>query len=93
MKNIKISNGLLSSVFRCDCEFVMILKNDVVFRCENDRCNENVFYDEFHQCNLINLDTFIRLAKNGHEMYSQERDLNMLESALSEGKLNGFKRK
>lgn len=91
MKNIKISNELLSSVFGCECEFERVInlttnKNEVTIKYIK-------YIDIQSFSESINLDTFIRLAQNGNEMYTQERDLNMLEDALSNGKLNGFKRK
>ncbi len=62
---MKISNKLLSGVLGCDCEFFEISKNEIIFTCKDDRINDNIFYNPLHQCNTINLDTFIQLALYG----------------------------
>ncbi len=74
---MKISNELLRAVYGYECEFIQI----------NDD-NEIEFKDlsvapHMGQGLSENLDTFIRIAKNGFETYSQERDLLILEDALN----------
>ncbi len=76
---MKISNELLSAVLGCDCEFIAITE----YKGFNRPTYYKLEYLVGVECEMIPLDTFIRIAKNGYETYSQERDLLILEDALN----------
>ncbi len=84
---MKISNELLSAVLGCECEFQGTTTTNIQFRIKNNTIPKDVYlYIVQSSCSPqlnINLDTFIRIAKNGYETYSQERDLLILEDALN----------
>ncbi len=97
-EKIEISNGLLSAVLGCECEFKEVKSNKIGFTSCDVRkvhTDDNIYINPTNYNWEINLHTFICLAKiwafeNGYEVFGGAKATDTIDILKSEETRSSF---